>query len=124
MGGNGTFAAGKIASYGWRTIGQINGAKILAPTNGSLKLPEEAHKSRMYVLTNHDGSFRQLRIYDSQHRARFEIGYHHEPNVDTKAKVVLHYHIISQPGFKHGPAHKLTDAMYRKFKKYFKGVQG
>lgn len=81
MGGNGTFAAGKIVAYKWKTVDKIDGAKVLEPIGGSRKLPEEAHSSRMYILNNADGTFRQLRVYDSKHRLRFEIGYHREPSV-------------------------------------------
>lgn len=122
MGGNGTFAAGKIVAYKWKTVDKIDGAKVLEPIGGSRKLPEEAHSSRMYILNNADGTFRQLRVYDSKHRLRFEIGYHREPSVDPKGGKVLHYHIIKQPGFNHGKAHKATDAMVRKFGKYMRGV--
>lgn len=122
MGGNGTFAAGKIAKYRWRTIGKVNGVKILAPINGALKLPEEAHKSRMYILQTKSGVFRQLRVYDSEHKVRFEIGYHPERRIDKSGKDVLHYHIITHSGFNHGPAHRVTPAMIRRFGKFMKGV--
>ncbi len=50
------------------------------------------------------------------------IGYHREPSVDPKGGKVLRYHITKQLGFNHGKAHKVTDAMVRKFGKYMKGV--
>ena len=84
MGGNGTFAAGKIVAYKWETVGKIGNVKILEPIlpegqkRVSHKLPEESHSSRMYILQYGDGNFAQLRIYDSFHRLRFELGYHRD----------------------------------------------
>ena len=126
MGGNGTFAAGNIAKYRWETVGTVHGVKVLSLKNKGLsrKLPEEAHSSKMYIQQHQDGSFSQLRVYDSKHRLRFEIGYHREPSVDKSCQPVLHYHLYSPPTYKHGPAHPLTEAMKKKFGKYFtaKGV--
>lgn len=127
MGGNGTFAAGNVAKYRWETVGTVHGVKVLTlkDRGASRKLPEEARSSRMYIQQHEDGSFSQLRIYDSQHRLRFEIGFHREPAVDKTGGSVLHYHLYSPPSFRHGPAHPLTDAMRKKFGKYFtaKGVE-
>lgn len=126
MGGNGTFAAGNVAKYRWETVGTVHGVKVLALRDRGLsrKLPEEAHSSRMYVMQRPNGSFSQLRVYDSKHRLRFEIGFHREPAVDKTGSPVLHYHLYSPPDYQHGPAHPLTDAMRKKFGKYFeaKGV--
>lgn len=122
MGGNGTFAVSNIVAYRWNTVEKIDGVKVLEPVSGSRKLPEEAHSSRMYILQNGNGTFRQLRVYDSKHRLRFEIGYHREPTVDSKAAKVLHYHIIGQPGFHHGKARPITEKMMEKFGRYMKGV--
>lgn len=122
MGGNGTFASGNVVKFNWRTVGTSHGAKVLAPVSGSWKLPEEAHGSRLYILNTKDGRFRQLRIYDKDHRLRFEIGFHPERKLDKSGKEVLHYHVIKQPGFEHGPAHLATEAMKKKFGKYMEGV--
>lgn len=127
MGGNGTFAVGKIATQRWEVVGKIHGVKVLRPIlpNGqnriSQKLPEESHSSRMYIRQHADGTFAELRVYDTQHRLRFELANHPERSLDKSGKNVIHYHIYSQPGFKHGPAHRATDIMIRKFEKYMKG---
>ena len=78
MGGNNTFAAGKIVVYRWKTVGKIDGVKVLELQDQGLsrKLPEEAHSSRMYIQQHSDGTFSQLRIYDHFHRLRFEVGFH------------------------------------------------
>lgn len=84
MGGNGTFALGKMAQYRWETVGKIEGVKVLELKDRGLsrKLPEEAHSSRMYIQLHDDGTFSQLRIYDKWHRLRVEIGYHPERRLD------------------------------------------
>jgi len=124
MGGNGTFAAGKIVAYRWKTVGKIDGVKVLAPvdSHASPKLPEEAHSSRMYIKQFGDGNFSQLRVYDSQRRLRLEVAYHPETSLDPSRKPVLHYHIYTQPGFKHGKAKFATEAMIDRFGKFMKGV--
>lgn len=129
MGGNGTFAAGKIVASRWEAVGTVHGVKVLrqllpaGQKRISQKLPEESHSSRMYIRQHEDGTFAELRVYDSQHRLRFELANHPERTLDKSGKNVLHYHVYTQPGFKHGPPHWATDAMIRKFGKYMKGVE-
>ena len=125
MGGNGTFAIGKVAKYRWKTVGEIDGAKVLEfkDKNLSRKLPEEAHSSRMYIRLNNDGVFSQMRIYDKWHRLRIEIAYHPERNLDPSGKNVLHYHIYEQPAFRHGKAHRMSEKNYNRYKKFLKGVK-
>ena len=124
MGGNGTFAAGNIVAYRWRTVEVIDGVKVLEPidSRASPKLPEEAHSSRMYIKMYKDGNFSQLRIYDKTHRLRFEIAYHPEAELDDSRRPVLHYHLYTHPGFKHGKAKFATKRMIDRFGKYMKGV--
>lgn len=133
MGGNGTFAAGKIVAYKWETVGKIGNVKILEPIlpegqkRVSHKLPEESHSSRMYILQYGDGNFAQLRIYDSFHRLRFELGYHREPRLDNTGKPILHYHTYvyhrGRSLFDRSEAKPVTEKMWRKFKQYMKGVE-
>lgn len=124
MGGNGTFASGKIASYRWETVGTVHGAKVLELKDKGLsrKLPEEAHSSRMYIQQHADGSFSQLRVYDKQHRLRIEIGYHPERSLDATGRDVLHYHIYRQPGFEHGKPHRMSTRQFKRYQKYMKGI--
>lgn len=133
MGGNGTFAAGKIVAYKWKTVEKIGDVKVLEPIlpsgqkKVSHKLPEESHSSRMYMLQYGDGNFAQLRIYDAFHRLRFEFGYHREPRLDISSRAVLHYHTYTYPGgsslFKRSEAKKVTPKMWQRFGKYMKGVE-
>lgn len=129
MGGNNTFAAGKIAAYRWKTVGKIDGVKILELKDEGLsrKLPEEAHSSRMYILQHpNDGTFSQLRVYDHFHRLRFEVGFHPESRLDSSGKSVLHYHVYTYPSgsshFERTEARHLTEKMRKKFGKFMKGV--
>lgn len=121
MGGRGTYASGNKVPYEWRTDMKIDGIKVLVGINGQHKLPEEAHSSNAYARLNPDGTLRELRFYDNQHRLRFEIAYHPERNVDPSNKSVLHYHVYDVTGIKpwHGPAVKATRAMRKRYGKYF-----
>lgn len=120
MGGNGTFAAGKVVAYKWKTVGSVNGVKVLdlKDKGHSRKLPEEAHSSRMYLMHYPGGKFAQLRVYDRWHRLRIEIAFHPERTLDRTGKPVLHYHIYGQPGFKHGKAHRLSDRNRKRYEKF------
>lgn len=121
MGGRGTYASGNNVPYEWRTDMKIDGIKVLVGINGQHKLPEEAHSSNAYARLNPDGTLRELRFYDSQHRLRYEIAYHPERNVDPSNKPVLHYHVYDVTGMRrwHGPAVKATRAMRKRYGKYF-----
>lgn len=121
MGGRGTFAAGNIVAFTYRTIGKIAGVKILAGLMGKHGLPEEAHSSRAYIKLKPDGTFHEIRIYDKDHFLRYEIAYHPEPNIDPSRKPVLHYHKYSRD-FKRSHAKPITEKVKQRFKKYFKGV--
>ncbi|MBQ9691333.1 MAG: hypothetical protein IJV62_04490 [Eggerthellaceae bacterium] len=121
MGGRGTFAAGNIVSYTYKTIEKIEGIKVLSGLNGKHSLPEEAHKSRAYIKLKLDGTFHEMRIYDADHYLRVEIAYHPEPTIGPKGKPVLHYHTYDK-NFVRSKAKKMPKAMKRHFKKYLKGV--
>jgi len=127
MGGNGTFALGRVVDYNWKTVSKIEGVKVLEPISGGHKLPEEAHSSRMYILQYpKDGNFAMLRIYDSRHRIRLEIANHREPALDKHAPTLLHYHVYTYPNgsskFKRSNAKRLSERARRKFGKFMKGV--
>ena len=126
MGGRGTFAAGNNVAYVYKTVGMIEGVKVLRGLGKKHALPEEAHSSTAYIKLKPDGTFHEMRIYSKDHCACFEIAYHPEPklNKGDRKKNVLHYHFIGK-GFKHDHAIRLHkgSALYRKFKKYFRGVK-
>lgn len=128
MGGRGTFAAGNNVAYTYETVDKIDGIKIIRPIDKtkSLKLPEESHSSREYVLYDKDGVFHQYREYNANHEVILEIGYHHEKSLGKGD--ILHVHIHNAPGIvHHGTATKYAispgDPIYEKYKKLFKGVK-
>jgi hypothetical protein len=132
MGGRGTFAAGNAVAYSYQTIGTIYGVKVLAGINGKHGLPESAHSSDAYIKLNHDGTFREMRFYGKDHVLQMEIAYHPEESLTgNRHEPVLHYHLydsrfsINKSGsFSRTEARPVTDAMKRKYRKYFVGVSG
>lgn len=128
MGGRGTFAAGNDVAYNYKTVGKIEGVKILRPIDEtkSYKLPEESHTERnSYVLLDKNGVFHQYREYDENHKVVLEIGYHQEKQLGKGD--VLHIHIHKKAGIEyHGDQstekRKLTRVEYQKYKKFFRGV--
>ena len=127
MGGRGTFASGNNVAYTYKTVGKINGVKVLQPqnSNNALKLPEESHSSTAYLLLDKTGVFRQYREYNDRHEVVLEIGYHNEPVLGQDK--ILHAHIHATPGIiNHRSAQKIRlfrgDPLYEKYKHLFKGV--
>lgn len=78
MGGRGTYAIGNNVAYLYKTVGKLEGVKVLKGIAGKHKLPEEAHSSSAYIRLNPDGSFHELRIYGKDKYLKFEIAYHKE----------------------------------------------
>lgn len=127
MGGRGTFSMGKSVAYTYKTVGFVDGVKILQPIDSSKawKLPEESHRSTGYVLYNKEGEFHQYREYDKNHEVILEIGYHYEPSLGPGKILHVHEHIL--PGVaNHTSAKKYVirpgDTIYEKYKFLFKGV--
>ena len=138
MGGRGTFAAGNPVPYTYEVDtnfspdGKYKGIKVLRGIQGSNNhsLPDSSHSSTAYLKMNSDGTFNMMRIYDSNHNLRFEIGYHVDSKLAKGLGKVLHYHIYdtsfskNKDGHPERPSkvlHKNTK-IYKKFKKYFKEV--
>ena len=124
MGGRGTFAAGNPVPYSYETVGRIDEIKVLQGINGKHSLPEEAHSSEAYIKLKPDGTFHEMRIYDSDHYLVKEIAYHPEPEINGGNRVdnVLHIHEYQRDNFQNRPPRKMTDAEFKKYKKYLKGV--
>jgi hypothetical protein len=125
MGGRGTYASGKNVAFQYETVGYIEGIKVLEGIKGSGKengFPEESHRSEAYIKLHSDGSFKMIRFYGEDRKLKLEIAYHREPQLDKKAKAILHYHRYDE-NFNRSKAAKITDEMYEKYKKYFKGVK-
>ncbi len=123
MGGNGTFAAGKVVPFLYKTVGKVDGIKVLQGTGGLHNLPEESHSSKAYIKLRPDGNFSMLRFYGQDHRAKLEIAYHREPKLDPTGKPVLHYHAYPDGIKSRTPARKAGRKLYRKFRFILKGVQ-
>ena len=49
MGGRGTFAAGRNVDFTYKTVGTIEGVKVLEGMYGKHALPEESHSSKAYI---------------------------------------------------------------------------
>lgn len=131
MGGRGTFAAGKSVPYTYKTVGFVDGVKVLEGIGGKHGLPESAHSSYAYIKLKPDGTFHEMRFYDKNHVLYLEIGYHPERSLTGNTHTnVLHYHTYD-PSFSkskdgnggRSKALKATAAMRRHFKQYFVGVK-
>ncbi len=122
MGGRGTFAAGKEVDFSYKTVGFIEGVKVLEGLNGKHALPEESHTSEAYIKLKPSGIFHEMRIYGKDHLPIMDIAYHPEPNVDPSKKPVLHYHTYDKDVINRGDATLLTKELYEKYSKFFIGV--
>lgn len=123
MGGNGTFAAGKIVPFLYKTVGKIDGIKILQGTGGLHNLPEESHSSKAYVKLFPDGNLSMLRFYGKDHRVKLEIARHREPGLDPTGKPVLHYHLYPDGIKSRTPARRVGRKLQEKIKSFLKGAQ-
>ncbi len=124
MGGRGTYAAGNFVAYTYETVGYIEGVKVLRGLNGKHGLPEEAHSSTAYIKLKPDGTFHEMRIYDSDHYLVKEIAYHPEPKLNNgKKENVLHVHDYQRDNFKDRSPRFLTQEEMKSYKKFFKGVK-
>ncbi len=139
MGGRGTFAAGNAVAYTYEvdtdfsTNGKFHGVKVLRGIEGAGKhgLPESSHSSTAYLKMNPNGTFNTLRLYDKNHNLRMEIAYHSEQSIAKGKEKVLHYHLYSKEfsATRSGNFERTTHVLhknsriYKKYKKFFKGVK-
>lgn len=131
MGGRGTFAAGNSVPYSYKTVGFIEGVKVLEGINGKHALPESAHSSDAYIKLKPDGTFHEMRIYNKNHTFSIEIAYHPEKSLTGDNHTpVLHYHAYDERfsqnkigAFGRTNARLLTEEMKQKYGKYFKGIK-
>lgn len=81
-------------SYTYETVGKIDGVKVLQKNDkkSSSGLPEEAHSSSAYILEYGNGAFKQMRFYNADHTAMFDIDYHYEPKLGGRKEPVYHIH--------------------------------
>ena len=96
---------------------------------GKHGLPESSHSSTAYLKMNADGSFNMMRVYDSKHNLRLEIAYHVDDQIGVGK--VLHYHIYDtsfsqlakgKPTRTTGKRLHKNSGIYKRYRKYFKGV--
>lgn len=116
MGGRGTFAAGNTVDYTYKTVGKIEGVKVLQGLNGKHGLPEEAHSSEAYISLHPNGDAKQLRIYNSDLTAKMDVEYSVH-----QGEISLHAHDYIN-GVRQ-PACPLTIEEKEKLRKYFGGAQ-
>lgn len=122
MGGRGTYAAGRKTAYTYKTVGNIDGIKVLEGIGCLHDLPVEAHSSMAYIKLNEKGEFRMIRFYDENHYLVKEIAYHPEKELDSSRKPILHIHEYEPGNVSNRPKRLLTEKEYEKYKKFFGGV--
>lgn len=123
MGGRGTYAEGNDVPFKYKTVGKIEGVKVLEGIVGSglHDLPVESHSSSAYIKLSSSGEFKMLRIYNKNHYLIKEIAYHPEPHLDGSRKPILHIHEYEAGNLSKRPNRLLTKQEYEMYKKYFGG---
>ena len=56
MGGRGSYAAGNNVEYTYKTVGMVDGVKILQGIGNKHGLPESSHSSEAYIKLKPDGT--------------------------------------------------------------------
>lgn len=120
MGGRGTFAIGKKVDFTYKTVGTIEGVKVLEGLNGKHNLPEESHSSNAYIKVDSFKNFVRFREFNSDRTSHFDIDYHPEPKLTGNYQSVFHIHYYKN-GVRDKIGRLLTSEDYEKYKKYFKG---
>ena len=125
MGGRGTFAAGNSVAYIYKTVGMIEGVKVLEGIGNQHSLPAEAHSSEAYIKLKPDGTFHEMRIYDKDHYLIKEIAYHPTPELNNgnRKDNILHIHEYQRDNFDDRPARRLTPEEIELYKKFLIGVK-
>jgi len=110
---------GHITTHEYHTADTLYDAKILEGNKGSHGLPDYSHSpNSIYIKQSHDGSFREMRVYDHEHYPILEIAYHGEQSLTgNRHEKILHYHIINRQ-FARSKAQKITGTIYQQYRKY------
>ncbi len=116
MGGRGTFAAGNAVPYTYKTIGLIEGVKVLEGLNGKHGLPEEAHSSTSYIRLYNNDEIKQLRLYNKDLTAKTDIEYSVH-----QGKLSFHAHDYVN-GIRQ-PARSLTEKEKKEVLKFWGGLK-
>ena len=65
---------GRIVNPQYKTVDMVDGVKVIThKAGGSMSLPKEAGKSKMYILENLVGERKKIGIYDSKGNIEKEI---------------------------------------------------
>ena len=131
MGGRGTYAAGNNVAYTYKTVGMIDGVKVLQGIGSKHGLPESSHSSEAYIKLKPDGTFHEMRFYNKEHVLYMEIAYHPEQSLTgNRHTSILHYHLYDDKfsrnktgTFYRSKAQRLTSDMHKKYEKFFVGVK-
>lgn len=107
----------------YETTKTVHEAKVLTGLDGRHSLPDYSHSpNSKYIKESADGSFRELRDYDSKGHPVIEIGYHAEPRLTgNRHDKVLHYHTFDAKLNRYlgGRVSSAENAnIYNKYKKY------
>lgn len=122
MGGRGTYASGNNVPYTYKTIGTIDGIKVLVALDPQRRssLPQEAHSSRGYISLNpRTGDFEQYREYGDNKRVLFDIDYH---KTSPNGPLILHWHTWDENGIR-SPELPPTPEIIQKFEDIMKGFK-
>ncbi len=124
MGGRGTFARGNQVDFIYKSVGEIEGVKVLVGINGEHSLPEESHGSWAYIKLKPNGTFHEMRIYDDENYLIKEIAYHPEGNINNgnRTENILHMHEYERDNFRDRPARRLTKDEFQFYNKYLVGL--
>lgn len=115
MGGRGTYAIGNNVEYTYKTVGKIDGIKVLKGLGGVKHgLPEESHAGASYIGLYNDGSVKQIRLYNKDRTSFTDIEY-----LIHRGKKILHAHDYIDG--KRQKARDLSKEETEKYKKYFGG---
>ena len=121
MGGRGTYAIGNNVEYTYKTVGEIEGVKVLKGVINLHDLPVEAHSGSAYIKLKENGEFSMMRFYDKNHYLVKEIAYHPEKYLDKSRKPILHIHEYEPGNLSKRPNRLLTAQEYEQYKKFFGG---
>lgn len=114
MGGKGTYAIGNNVGYTYKTIGKIEGVKVLKGLVGKHGLPEESHSSSSYISLYNDGRVKQIRVYSKGHTSLVDIEYSiHQGH----KKLHAHDYIAGE----RQKARDLSDKELKKYSRFFGG---
>ena len=122
MGGRGTYAIGNNVEYTYKTVGEIEGVKVLKGLSKLHNLPEEAHSGSAYIKVDDKGNFVRYREYNSDKTTHFDIDYHIEPKITgSRAEKIFHIHFYNKNGERDAVGRKLTQQEMKQYRKYFRG---